>query len=220
MSQNSRLSPFFVGILLLTLPLAFGDWLREVDLSLFSALNPMLGWSTNLTKALAWMNSSYGDILADGLMIASLFLAPGLFRDKCRWLLFALVLMLVVQILFNHAVFHYLLRLEHPSPTYFLTPVVDLAKFWPLPGNKSLSLFSFPADHATTLLLSYLIVARVGGSRFIAASVALFFMLPRLFAGAHGITDILFGSVGVTLIFAPLTNYLPKYEKTYLKSGA
>lgn len=94
------------------------------------------------------------------------------------------------------------------SPAYLLTSLVTY-----LP-SKDYALDSFPSDHAAVMLtwMCFMLIYAKKKYKLVSIPVALFFMLPRLVSGAHWITDIVVGSVFVTLLSVALVCYTPLGE--------
>ncbi len=106
---------------------------------------------------------------------------------------------------------------QRPSPTKVVHGAVRLSKtiIWLI--TKDSSIASFPGDHGFVLICASVFFWLKGGFRIGIVSSLLFapFLFPRLIVGAHWATDILVGSVAMSLITigwyfgSPLQHNLP-----------
>ncbi len=91
---------------------------------------------------------------------------------------------------------------ESPSPTLSVDGAFRLTEAVPWVRTKDSSSASFPGDHGTAVMLFSAALWFFGGRHvgLLAASAAVFLMLPRLFAGAHWLSDILVGSAVTAIV--------------------
>jgi membrane-associated phospholipid phosphatase len=199
------LLPFSLGIGL------FLSWLLpetrllwdHLDFTLFSAFNTSLGASH-------WWQIFWAVLNFRGADAIPAFIVMGLFahyvfthaRDR-RMEYAAIGLMMafyvVIAMQCAHALFD---DIDRKSPTEVLSNVYLLSELVPWAHPKDRSDNSFPGDHGAVLLmvsafLWYYTTRRYG---LIAFAVTSFFVLPRLFSGAHWFTDIAVGSVSIALV--------------------
>lgn len=94
------------------------------------------------------------------------------------------------------------------KPVHYLSELVTDVKTKDRSGN------SFPGDHATVLWMVTLCFWYFGGRRYglAALGVALLFVLPRLFAGAHWFTDVTAGALALSLASAAILLYTPLHR--------
>lgn len=92
--------------------------------------------------------------------------------------------------------------INRSSPSNDIKPVFRLSELVPGINAKDSSGQSFPGDHATVLILwsGYFFLFTNVKRGLLVLLAAMFFVLPRLVAGAHWLTDILIGSGAVALI--------------------
>ncbi len=92
------------------------------------------------------------------------------------------------------------------SPTKVIENTVRLSQQVPWIETKDSSVDSFPGDHAYVLLsITALFTIRAGvRTGIVAASLFSPFNLPRLVSGAHWATDVLIGSVAMSLFVISL----------------
>jgi hypothetical protein len=200
-------------VLLAALFLPGSSWLlKEFDLWLFKGLNSSLGHASSLF--FAFLNSKYGEFLAQGCLVGLLYLH----RKDVRATLYSVaavgVFIALVQIVLHQVVFGQLLDLKSYSPALFTQVSADISRAWPLAGNQIFSMGSFPPAFATMLGIATFWIFRECGKRFgyYALAVSTLFVLPKLFGGAYGLSDLLFGTLGLLFLVAPLFCYIPRYH--------
>ena len=121
-----------------------------------------------------------------------------------------LLLNILKEVLFRILVFVNFLR---ESPSVVLSDTIRLSEAIPWLKIKDSSHWSFPGDHAFIVLQWAAFIAFFCGRRYgIAAYISsLFFILPRLIAGAHWISDTIAGSFALTCIFMAWATATPLY---------
>lgn len=124
------------------------------------------------------------------------------------WLFFQIIL------LFTHFLFSVCLDVQRTSPSLNIMPTVILSDVLNMPNVKTSSQNCFPAGH--TLIAIYwanfsLLYSR-GWLRYLIIFSAVMLILPRLFTGAHWLSDILFTTFYAALWFniANSTNFIRK----------
>lgn len=210
------------GILLLSIYLPETEHLwRTLDLYLFQALNGALDPQGFIAKCWAFLNSRHGDWISELLLVA-LFLLFYFRRGERSWkshffrIVTVAAFISATQLILNKGVFLKIIDVKRLSPSLLTPHYLNLEQLWPFWNNHATSLRSFPADHATSLMIATLWIFHDCGRKYGWAAVALstLFILPRLVAGAHGLSDILCGSLAITALVAPLFYSLPKEEPT------
>lgn len=90
------------------------------------------------------------------------------------------------------------------SPSLDLEPFFDLQAVLPEMDVKTGAPSAFPSDHANAALLFAVLFCALAGRRWGMAGVLLVpvFVLPRMFSGAHWLTDTLVGGTVFTLLAA------------------
>ena len=100
------------------------------------------------------------------------------------------------------------------SPTIVLQPAVWLSKVAPWTKIKDSSLFCFPADHASIVIQWCAFLWFFAGWKrgLSTALIASLFLLPRLISGAHWLSDLLVGSMAITLLALAWALCTPLYS--------
>lgn len=190
---------------------AFDEWL-------FHLLNDPL--ATNTTWRYMWTVGSMRpfDIVVGLILLTLLIRGDWVFKAiHVRQALFGfisvLLLLVVVRALFSKWVSA--MGWDHDSPSMVLPHVdlsdlyPDLEKKWELKDRSSQS---FPGDHASVLLIWALFMS-VSAKRacqwLVIWALALFFMLPRLVAGAHWGQDDYIGGVLMAVLALGWGYYTP-----------
>ncbi len=97
------------------------------------------------------------------------------------------------------------LEQERASPSLVVPDHVEIEAIYSwIPAVKSTADFSFPGDHAGVLWLIALVIFHLCGKArgLFAMSVASLFCLPRLFGGAHWLSDVVVGGGASALLGA------------------
>jgi membrane-associated phospholipid phosphatase len=201
---------------------AIRDFWERADHKTFTLFNGSLKGNRTWAGFWAVANSRAFDLIA-GVAMGVIILCY-LRRDNKRYakkgFAFCLVV-LVFTVLCSQIIINSICKYKRHSPTKILPEKsVLLSEHFPVVKPKDKSSRSFPGDHAIILFsfaFSFLIIGkfRYGASLL---AVAVLFALPRLFSGAHWLTDIKVGTgfillVTLGLLFAtPLYRYLMKYS--------
>ena len=182
---------------------AHGPW-DQWDLAIFHLVNGWLGQSSLWADVVAVTNNRLFDLLVLGCM--GLILAMCFFRseDGDRRRLVAMgIVMLLGALIINQ--FGHLLPVSRPSPTLTVADALRVTQLSAIPTKDSSS-DSFPGDHALFLMifagfaLRYL--PRWAG--MLAILMVPLFSAPRILSGAHWLTDVYVGALGLTLLCLPL----------------
>ncbi len=114
------------------------------------------------------------------------------------WLFFQLVLLM------THCIFAKWLVVQRASPSTIFTPLVILSDTLSMPDLKTVSYNCFPAGHAIVAVYwakFTFLYSKPKVYPIVLATVA-FLLLPRLFTGAHWLSDIVFSIFYALLWFA------------------
>ncbi len=207
--DNTNLSlkqGFFMSLLIGSLTL--GSWLcpasRSVwdtaDKAVFFALNGSLSTPSLWRDLWALLNVRIMD-LVPLLFLLPFMLVPDLIIQRhlrilagCQ-LLVVLLVMLIVRYLLDHVT--EALAWRGNSPTLTLHPAYLLSELYPALHPKDSSNQSFPGDHSGVLMIvaSFLLLQRRNRWSLLMTLIACLFIAPRLFAGAHWLSDVLVGGV-------------------------
>lgn len=123
-------------------------------------------------------------------------------RPKKRAEILFTILLIACTILFiNRKLFSSYLKIPRISPTRAVEGSIQLSELVPWLHVKDGSSRSFPGDHGTTAILfaaSYTVLAgwRLG---ILAIIYGAFLCLPRLFTGAHWLSDVIVGSGSIAI---------------------
>ncbi|HCM63676.1 MAG TPA: hypothetical protein DIT05_14220 [Morganella sp. (in: Bacteria)] len=181
------------------LPVGYSLWAYP-DNAVFHFFNDPLASRYSLATFIAIINNRAFD-LAALLMMGTLYYT--IFRRKDtagkRRLVMAGIVMVVSAVIINQI--GQALPFDRLSPTLSVEQanrVGDITGIYTKDASKS----SFPGDHGLMLMIFAAFVWRYGGLRYFPAAVLIMiiFSLPRIMAGAHWFTDVMIGSLSLTLI--------------------
>ncbi len=146
---------------------------------------------------------------------------------QCLYILiwFELGILVLKELLFPYVLSEYFLR---DSPSLVLKSTCLLSESVPWLKVKESSHWSFPSDHAFIILqwASFMFVFAGYRIGILALLTSTFFILPRLFSGAHWLSDVVVGSLPLALIVVSWARYTPVYRIcvdmlcTIFKAGA
>ena len=114
-----------------------------------------------------------------------------------------MLLLAIRTAVFSPLVAHF--HWQRESPSLAVDGAVRISELFPgwqgLLQVKDASNRSFPGDHASVLMLWALFVSAfaAGARRWLAWGLAALFMLPRIVAGAHWLSDVLVGGTFLAL---------------------
>lgn len=212
-----------LSIILATLIL--GSWLIDsplraawdmFDAQVFYTLNGSLPDSPNAAILWAALNNRLFDIAAGSLFFI-LFIhyirsakPEEFFTRACQFAMVALYILFISQL--ERVVFFNITRI---SPSLVLEPSYRLSELVPWLPTKDSSGNSFPGDHGMVALMLMAFLWYLGGVRYgiLAIIVTVISLTPRLVSGAHWATDIVVGSVSVTLFSVAVAIATPLYTR-------
>lgn len=180
---------------------------RQLDHSIFFALNGSLEDTTSWARFWAWANVRSSDIATGMIMIISLtFPGLGMRRVQLQGAFIGFIFVLLFVMFPIRYALHALADvygLTGPSASLTLEPAFRLSELAPDIPAKDASLHSFPGDHAAVLwcwagVLIYNMKQRA--LCWVPIMIAMAFMLPRIVGGAHWASDILVGGGFVGLL--------------------
>lgn len=234
-------------LLLLTSWLLFLSWLWPTTNTLWSAidyatyymLNNSLGHVYIWDLSWAILNTRLTDIFAAFLMLAILINPNYIFKKTQIYkglfiFLGLLIVLLVIRTTLSKAVDYF--HLQHASPSVLADSHYSLKQAFPFIEEiieiKDSSSNSFPGDHASVLFLWLFFVGIFANTkqRIHIFLIGVFFILPRLTAGAHWLSDNMVGGGFVALqtlawgYSTPCAEYLSrlieKVSRPFLKIAA
>ena len=108
------------------------------------------------------------------------------------------------------------LGMTRVGPSLLYENAVLVSKAIPWLKVKDISFSCFPSDHAIIILqwLFFIFFFCPWKKRIIPLFTLVFFLLPRLFAGAHWASDILVGSIAYVSVIMAFALYTPIYGYT------
>lgn len=202
---------FLAALLLGTIIL--GSWIcpvsrigwDAVDRAVFFYLNGSVATPSLWSHFWAVLNSRIMD-LVPLLLLLPFLVVPDLVIDRnrritaCCHLFIILIIMLIVRFSFEQITD--ILHWRGFSPTLTLQPAHLLSDMYPALNPKDTSNQSFPGDHSGVLMIvaSFLLLQGINRWNWFITGVAVFFMLPRLIAGAHWFTDVAVGGLFIASI--------------------
>lgn len=191
-------------------PLTATYW-QDLDIQAFYLFNSWI--ATNHLAQIFWSFTNYlpTDLLLMAMMLISIF-SKSLFlernTDRQKTILF--FVLVAVMFMFRFAI-NALYGDSRESPSLILEPVNLLSQIVPTLHSKDIAYNSFPSDHAAILFtwMSFMLIYAKQRFKLFAVFMAIFFSLPRLVSGAHWLSDVLVGSLFVTLLSVAIVCYTP-----------
>lgn len=106
------------------------------------------------------------------------------------------------------------IQFARESPSLVLENTIMLSQAVPWVKVKDIARSCFPGDHAEILLQWTFFVSFFCGLRYglFAIGCAIFFIIPRMIAGAHWLSDALVGSVSIALILVAWATATPFFD--------
>ncbi len=200
------------------MPITRTSW-DQLDLLVFRALNGSLALGTWWQKFWAVANWRGFDAVSGAVMLLIVWQA---FRDRqihksaSAWISLGVLAagILVMRQVVGETVINHWLQYHRPSPTLVLDNAWRLSELVPEIRSKDASQWSFPGDHGFVLISITLYLSYIGSQKSTkrAAVAAAIFMLPRLIAVHHWLTDILIGSALMALILTSLLLATPIHD--------
>lgn len=183
---------------------------RTLETQLFLALNGTVDNATTWGTTVAFMNLRGFDIPVGLLML--LIMTRGGFavrRQEVRELMvtfiWCLLLLLVVRQFILKPTF-FALEFAGPSPSMVVDSAISVQQYLPGWPVKFQDHRSFPGDHASVLLLWWALIS-IRGNRSplwkwwsAATAIMILAQMPRLFAGAHWLSDNLIGGLTTAMV--------------------
>lgn len=197
----------------------FHDLAYKIDIIFFKVLNGSLESSYLWASLWAVMSSRFFDFIVAIILTALVIRPDWLYSAKVvRQAFFALfsilVLQVIIRILFTKFI-HYL-GWQHASPSISIDGTYRLSDHFPFLEQKleikDSSKRSFPGDHASVLLAWAFFIslfARKFSQLFLIWIIAIIFMIPRLIAGAHWLSDDYVGGLFLAILAIAWGIYTP-----------
>ena len=189
------------------------DIWRSVDACVFFLLNGSLTDGGAWAYFWAYMNIHLANVIAGIFMVVLLLWY--IFTDHTETLsrklaAFSLIAFFVLLgIVVSKAGFQ---DMERYSPSLVLSPFFDLNSLDLGIKTKVQSHHSFPGDHGVTTFIYSLLVILLIKNRSVTTLAVIFALLnnlPRLFGGAHWLSDVIVGGGAITLLLVPFAIATP-----------
>lgn len=192
---------------------------NSLDINFFRAVNGTL--KDNYVWASLWaiMSSRFFDFMVAIILTALLIKPNWIYSGKVvRQAFFALLAILILQIIIR-IIFTKLIQYmgwQHASPSVVLDSVYRLSEHFAFFEKKleikDSSKRSFPGDHASVLMIWALFLSlftRKFSQFAIVWIIAIVFMMPRLIAGAHWLSDDYIGGAFLAILALAWGAYTP-----------
>lgn len=192
---------------------------RLLDTAFFNLINPSLEGPRWWQLFWAYANSKGADWVEDICFLGffTTFVVSGsrfVRVQRVSGLIICTLYAIAVFLFFNHMLVRLNLHFYWPSPSVVFDHAVMLSEKVPWLHIKDSAQKSLPGDHATTALnfaFFYGYLAR-GRLALFAGIYAALLCLPRLITGAHWLSDILVGTVCISLFFMSWLFFTPLFH--------
>lgn len=208
----------FVGSFFL--PYTSDVW-KLLDVKSSYLMNSWIATSSFWQSFWAWANHPTADWIEDGVFLCFFLLyifhgkgSSERIRRTSHLFIVTLVLAMVIGY-GNKILFRDILYIPRESPSNVLNSLTILSDYITSIKVKCHSHSSFPSDHATTALIFvgyYCTVCDRKLYRILAVLYGLFLCLPRLVIGAHWMSDLLLGGVGIATLSLGILFYTPLHS--------
>lgn len=189
------------------------------DVDFFRSINGTLNSGATWAGLWAIMSSCFFDFVIAIILIALLIKPNWLYSGKVvRQAFFALLSILILQVIIRIIFTKYIeyLGWQHASPSISLDGVYRLSDHFAFFEQrleiKDSSKRSFPGDHASVLMIWALFLslfARRFSQYLTIWIIAIIFMMPRLIAGAHWLSDDYVGGLFLAILALAWGAYTP-----------
>jgi len=197
------------------LPLT-GELWQQWNHSTFYFLNGSLAGSEQWSFLWALLNNRAADLIPVIAIFPLLLKSNLIFKStEVRQGFIGLCLLMILMLIFRTLLDKTAKTMGWTgnSPSLEFTPFTSLDALYPQLSPKVSSGSSFPGDHASVLIIiaSYCLLHVINRWSLLVLGLAIVFMLPRLFSGAHWLTDQLVGGTLIaffTIAWGRFTPYL------------
>ncbi len=184
----------------------------KLDLQVFTFLNGTLSNSGNLwTTIWAIANNRLADLIPGIIMIAICYFYMSENKNKYFKQKLSLCIVLLAFTVVSTWICKRVCPDKNPSPCHSQNidrgrdldfEPVRLSKLYPKIKPKDRALDSFPGDHSIILFSLVVAMFLYGRRRYFITSFAVcaIFALPRLFSGAHWLSDIIVGGLFIIIL--------------------
>ncbi len=196
----------------------------QIDVKAFSWLNSSLQFSHYWQLLWGYMNhqhESWLNVMYLALINMAIVYSVPKFQRRTTilglvyfWLFFQLVLF------FSHMLFNVFLDIQRTSPSINIEPTVLLSDVLNMPNIKTSSSNCFPAGHTLIAIYwaSFTLLYCRNWLRYLIVFSAIMLVLPRLFTGAHWLSDVIF-TIFYAALWFNIANSFPFIKKITNKAG-
>lgn len=204
------------GLLVWFMPALHASW-QKLDFSVYALLNQSLQYSRAWQLFWGYLNHPHETWINVVVMVAinilGIFSIPKEKRPRAFatviycWIFFQIVLLFTQKVLING------LYLHRHSPSMVHNPWVVLSQTLDINNIKVFSNSCFPAGHVLVLVFWAKFIALYANPQIkrLALCTVFLFTLPRLFSGAHWLSDILF-TILYALLWFKIATGTPLYN--------
>jgi len=203
-------------VLLWSLPITH-VWCQQLDYILAIKLNQSLTLSSSWLYFWSYLNHPHETWLNLVVMFSlncfAIYQLPAKSQQQRAWaLVIYFWLFFQIGMLISHGIFTDLLAIHRPSPSLLIKPWIIISKATNISNLKDYSDNSFPAGHTFVLVYWAAFTALYAPkiTRRICYSLAILLCLPRLFSGAHWVSDIIF-TIVLALLWLQWARATPLY---------
>lgn len=181
-------------------------WWDQLDEAAFALLNGSLRLGEGWQFFWALANTRLVDVLSGGVsalvVVWWLWGRPRDIQNKICAALGGLAVTLMVVPFTAHIIIRLGANFQRYSPSLVIDGAMRLNELVPSFETKDISIYSFPGDHAFILSAVALFYGLLAPRKIVVAAwiVAVIFIMPRLVAGAHWLTDVVIGGFAPALI--------------------
>lgn len=205
-------------------PLTQPFW-STIDLYIFRLLNGSLKGSPNWQAFFALANHKSADWIEDIFILGFYSIAiyktnPKKRKYRILQFIFCICLTALTITIINRILFQDILNLKRNSPSRTLLDFLNISHCITWISFKVKTTRSFPADHATMALMifvsyAYFVRGKLG---VLAIFYGILLCLPRLFVGAHWVSDVIIGSGSIVIFSLTWTFSSPLCQKLRLQT--
>jgi putative membrane protein len=190
------------------------SWWHAADIAVFSALNGSLRNHVWWQQLWAIGNNHFFDFLSVLLMLWLVF--RYITAENRRYIAerVSVFLMIVITIIIASLITNVMDAGKRASPSAVVEGAFLLSEHVSWLETKDISYNSYPSDHAAVLLIMSMMLWVFAGRRtgLIMLGAAVLFTFPRLIGGAHWFTDVMAGSVPLSIAIVALCVCTPLHR--------
>ncbi len=172
-------------------------WFETWLFSVFASITQYMPYNP-VVLTFVYLNHSYEKIMNIVVMIVVVIVLLIYYKDRRKvilWNFLFIVVTLELYVLFNDIIFFKMLKIGRHSPSVVLNEHY-IAELYGSVKIKYFSYKSFPAGHAFAFFYWCFSTCLYVGKRvkLMLVAMAVFFSMPRVFVGAHWLSDVIFSA--------------------------